>query len=494
MQKDEVFFWSILSFILGILCGSFFDFPFEMLLLLGSAFSAALLAVFFRKAVIIAIVFFFAWCGGAYLASSELAVYRDIPLSGEMVRGEARIISDPQEKDFFRQILLRFETCTSGNCPKERILWQAPLSFEGEAGTRLSFACMLERPKNWNNEFDYRMFLAKDGIAYSCPKAEQAVVQNKDMWGKGYTLLYAPKHALERALSRILSEPEAGLAKGLLLGGDNYLPQALKDAFANVGLSHMIAVSGYNITLIAEMLLWVGLFFGLWRKQAIWAALFGIVFFIMMIGMPASASRAGAMAGVVFVALQTGRLARPVNALLFAAAVMLYFHPLLLRYDLGFQLSFLATLGILWVAPYQKYFSSFGFLLRHTGEIILMTLAVELFVLPVILLSFHTFSPLVIVGNFLVILVPFAMATAFGAALLFLLMPGAHVVLAWSAFGLLSLMTRSVEWLGSFGGASITAESFDEVSLIGWYLLLGLLILAVHRFFPPKPYKHEQEV
>ncbi len=489
MQKDEVFFWSILSFIIGIFCGSFFILPLVPLLLMGSALGVAVTVAFPKKEVIFCGLFFLVWCGGAHLALTKQVVFQTLPLFEQPVRGEVRVISDPEDKDFFRHTILRFERCESKECPKERILWQAPLSFTGTAGTRLAFTCALERPKNFNDQFDYRMFLAKDGIGYTCVRAKDAVLLPEDREGKLFSWLYIPKHILERALSRTLSEPEAGLAKGLLLGGDNYLPRALKEDFAAVGLSHMIAVSGYNITLIAEMLLWLGLFFGLWRKQAVWAALVGIAFFIVMIGMPASASRAGAMAAVVFVALQTGRLAQPINALLFACGAMLFFNPLLLRYDLGFQLSFLATLGILWSAPYQERLARFGFLTRHIGEVVLMTIAVELFVLPIILFSFHTFSPLIIFGNFLVILVPFAMASAFGAALLFLVVPGAHLVLSWLAWGILSTITRSVEWLGSIDGAKISVENFGVVHVVVWYSFLVIGVFVLQKFFLSQSYE-----
>lgn len=310
-----------------------------------------------------------------------------------------------------------------------------------------------------------------------------------DWQGRLRGWLYTPKHVMERALSEILPEPEAGLSKGLLLGGDVYLPEALKESFTRVGLSHMIAVSGYNMTLIAEMFLVVGLSLGLWRKQAIWTALVGIVFFILMIGMPASAARAGAMAGIVFMAFQSGRLVHPVRTLLFAAGVMLLFNPLLFRYDMGFQLSFLATLGILVLMPYCEYIAPKQRLLKKGFEILCMTLAVELFVLPLILFSFHTFSLLIIIGNFLILLVPFAMATAFAAMLLFLIVPGAQVMIVWSAFAFLTLITRSVEYLGSWTAMSIEVMGFGIWYLLGWYAILGIFVAVISRVFPPRPYE-----
>lgn len=488
MEKDEIFFWSIFSFIGGVACGSFFDPTLPLTLLLGSAVGIAVWTVFPKKEVLWCGLFFLVWWSGAWISLEARQATATLPALEEGVSGIVRIVSDPEEHDFFRRTLLRFETCERGRCPEMRVLWQAPLSFRETAGTRLSFSCHVERPKNFTPDFDYQMFLAKDSIGYVCVKAENVQVLEMDWRGKLRSFLYVPKHLIEHALSQMLTEPEAGLAKGLLLGGDNYLPRSLKESFTTVGLSHMIAVSGYNIMLIAEMLLVLGLFCGLWRRQAIWTALVGIAFFIIMIGMPASAARAGTMASIVFIALQTGRLARPVNTLLFAGGVMLLINPLLLRYDLGFQLSFLATLGILWVVPYYERFAPRNSILKKFGEVLVMTLAVELFVLPIILFSFHTFSLLIIVGNFLVLLVPFIMATAFVAALLFLILPGAHMFLAWLSFGMLTLITRSVEWLGAMRGASVTIDNFGVWQMVLWYGILGLCIFLLSKYVSLKQY------
>src|SRR6185369_8439273 len=102
------------------------------------------------------------------------------------------------------------------------------------------------------------------------------------------------------------------------------------------------------------------------------------------------------------------------NALLLAASLMLFIHPLLLRYDLGFQLSFLATLSIILSVPFLDRFLQDDFIGKSLVEIIFMTCAVELFVLPIILFSFHTFSPLVFIGNFLVLLDHYALRRVVG--------------------------------------------------------------------------------
>lgn len=487
MEKEQVFFFALLSYVAGILTGSF-GMTGTPYLLLAAAVLLSLSLVFRVKAALFFVVFVGVFGIGASQVSIRSDEYQKLAVAPAPVVGVVRVVHDPEERDFYRRTIVRYIECERQFCPTVAVLWQAPLGSRFEAGDTLSFQCALELPKNFDSDFDYRMYLAKEGIGYLCLEAKTTLLPS-DAIGRAMRSFYQPKHMLEHALSQVLSEPEAGLAKGLLLGGDGYLPQALKESFTRIGLSHMIAVSGYNITIIAELLLALGLSLGLWRRHAIWTALIGIVCFIIMIGMPASAARAGAMASVVFIALQTGRLAQPARALLLAGALMLLHNPLLFRYDLGFQLSFLATLGILFIAPYQERLCPKRMVLKQISEVVLMTLSVEVFVLPVILLSFQTFSPLVIIGNFLVLLVPFAMATAFGAALLYLFWPGMHIFLGAFAYGLLTIMTRSVEWLGSLSGTSITVAQFGITAFLVWYLGLFLCILVVGRIFPRYTYE-----
>ncbi len=488
MEKDRVFLTAVLACIGGIAVGSFVTLPLLPLTLLSGAIALAFWVVYpgWRTLCLTLCLMCFVW--GGEVTAVERERYATLVSPG-LVTGTVRVVGNPEERGTYRRTILRFSDCEAGRCPKERVLWQAPLGLIVPPGAQFRFSCELAVPENFTPEFDYRMFLAKERVGSACLRggvAERLMVDTRE---RLTTFLYLPKHALEQALSQALVEPEAGRAKGRLLGGDHYLPEALKDAFTAVGLSHMIAVSGYNITIIAGLLLYCGLFFGLWRRQAIWSVLIGIVLFIVMIGLPASAVRAGAMASVVFVALQLGRLAQPVNALLLAGAVMLFMNPLLFRYDLGFQLSFLATLGILWIAPYQEHLLLQRPLLRQLSEVLIVTLVVEVFVLPIILFSFHVFSPVIIIGNFLVWLVPIAMALSFLSGILFLIMPGAHLVASPLAYLVLTTITRSVEWLGSLE-ALIRVEHFGPWHLTLWYVILAIAILVISWRYPRISYAY----
>ena len=126
---------------------------------------------------------------------------------------------------------------------------------------------------------------------------------------------------------RLIPAPQSGLLIGLLLGGDGQLPKTVQDNFSKTGMTHIVAVSGYNVTIIAEYLMLFFLFLGLWRRQAFWVSILGIFLFVLMVGFPSSAVRAGVMGMLLLWAMKNGRLANSQNAIVFSAAVMLLINP-----------------------------------------------------------------------------------------------------------------------------------------------------------------------
>ena len=252
------------------------------------------------------------------------------------------------------------------------------------------------------------------------------------------------------------------------------------------GLSHIVAISGYNIALIAQGFVLFGIMIGLWRRQALWFAALGVILFVVFVGAPASAVRAGIMGVTVFAALFVGRLTQSVNMLLLAAVVMLIFQPLLLRYDVGFQLSFLATLAIITVLPLVEHFIPKEFFGKTLVEIALLTLAVELFVVPLLLYQFHLFSPFALLANVLLLpLVPYVMALTFFSSLLFFAVPGLYMIPAALAYLFLRIITFSAESISAWPGAAIEV-SMSASMLLLWYAGLFFVIVGMKKYIQKK--------
>ena len=485
MRKDQVFLLACLGYIGGVFAGSFFGAVWWVFIVSLACLLAFALA-FPRKEQWLLLLPVLLCAAGIFSAERSVQHFRLDNLQGREVSGMARVINDPEEKDFYRHTLIRMESCEYTPCPQEKILWQAPLGSGVVAGVRIAFACALTVPENFDPAFDYRMFLAKDNIGYICRKASRMERGEDDLYARLTQWFFAPKRALENAIERSLPQPEAGLAEGLILGGDNRLSKGLKAAFVKAGLSHIVAISGYNIALIAQGFVLFGIMIGLWRRQALWFAALGVILFVVFVGAPASAVRAGIMGVTVFAALFVGRLTQSVNMLLLAAVVMLIFQPLLLRYDVGFQLSFLATLAIITVLPLVEHFIPKEFFGKTLVEIALLTLAVELFVVPLLLYQFHLFSPFALLANVLLLpLVPYVMALTFFSSLLFFVVPGLYMIPAALAYLFLRIITFSAESISAWPGAAIEV-SMSASMLLLWYAGLFFVIVGMKKYIQKK--------
>lgn len=481
MSQDRIFLLACLGFVFGVFAGSFFVLAWWFLLFFAAFFVALFIAFPYKQMAVLSIPFCL-FVFGNISVTNTMNHFRGGTLHQEEVSGIFRVVNDPEEKSFFKQVIVRAESCVSGTCPQEKVLWQAPKTTDIVTGMQIVFSCALELPKNFDEEFDYRMFLAKDNIAYICSKAVRSDIMPEDVRARLMRFFFLPKRAFETAINKSLPQPEAGLAAGLIIGGDNRLPETLKTGFIAAGLSHIVAISGYNIALIAQGFVLVGIGIGLWRRQALWFAIIGIVLFIFLVGAPASAVRAGVMGACAFLALFFGRLSRGINILLLAGSVMLFFQPLLLRYDIGFQLSFLATLAIIVSSPYINRFFPKEFIGKSFVEIALLTFAVELFVVPLIAYQFHIFSPFALIMNILLLpIVPYAMGVTFISVLGFFIFPGLHMVPAGIAYGLLRIITYAVERLGAVPHATWEV-SLHPMTLLFWYMFLFFVILMLRKY------------
>jgi len=240
-----------------------------------------------------------------------------------------------------------------------------------------------------------------------------------------YRGVFKVKNIFLSGIKASLGEPNSAYVSGLLLGTKSALSKNWQEAFATVGLSHVLAVSGYNITIIAQSLM-LALLYWLPRRRAFWCSFGLIIVFVIMTGATASVIRSAVMGILLLIGEVIGRIYHPRNAITFAAAVMLWFNPLILRYDVGFQLSFLATLGIFYITPLIQQVLKGSrprtwrakFAQTNWAGTLATTLGAQLAVLPLILFNFHTFSLASLPANLLVLpLVPLTMFFGFWAGI-----------------------------------------------------------------------------
>ena len=273
---------------------------------------------------------------------------------------------------------------------------------------------------------------------------------------------------IELTINKTLPEPQSSLLAGLLLGIRREMPASLLEDFSRTGTTHIIALSGYNITIVASVLMAFFGFLTIPRRHSFWLAIIGIVFFVWLAGFQVSLIRAAIMGVLVLVAIRSGRLYSVTNALVFAGALMVLWDPFILLHNVSFQLSFLATMGIIYLFPFFKRF----------GEILGMTLAAQFMVLPLIGYYFSEFSLISPLANILILpVIPVTMLFGFFSTLAgFLWVPLAQI-LSIPAWLLLTYQIKVVEILSRVPFASLELPQFHWLWLVFLYVIILLWIL-----------------
>lgn len=459
-----------LCFLLGVFLASFFRFEkFSLLVFVASGIVIFIINYKNKKAIVASAAILFLAIG-IWRTNISLDSAKN-NLAGEKlgsVEFSAAVIKEPETDEKYQKVIVE-------DGEKNKILINTEIYPAYNYGDELKTKCILQEPKNFeDSNFDYQMYLAKDGIHRVCNRAQiTAVAKNKG--SIFYSAVLAVKNKFEEKLSAIFPDPEGAYLKGLLLGGSKRMTKDLNDAFSRTGTTHTVAVSGYNVTIVAAFLMWLGIFLGLWRQQVFSFAVLGIVIFVLMTGAPSSAVRAGIMGALVIWAMKEGRLANSTNAIILAAAVMLLINPLLLRYDAGFQLSFFATLGIVWLYPlFEKFFQKGS--PNILKETILMTMAAQIFVLPILLNSFEKLSLVSPLANLLILpAIPYIMGTGFAAGIAgFIFVPLGKLV-GFIPYLLLKLELAIVQGLGDLSWASVEIKNFGWVYATIYYA--GLFVI-----------------
>jgi competence protein ComEC len=196
--------------------------------------------------------------------------------------------------------------------------------------------------------------------------------------------------------------PENSLLIAFLFGEESQVPKEILEKLNFSGLRHLIAVSGQHITVLVSLFLFLFLALGFWRQQAIFLSIIFSFLFLILVNFQASAARAVLMGFVFLIGQIFGRVTSGLRILTLILAVMLFLNPLSLRYDLSFQFSFWAMLGILTL--YEPFYNFLKILPKafQAREIASLTLSAQFFVLPLTLYHFGYFSPFSILSNLLI--------------------------------------------------------------------------------------------
>lgn len=297
----------------------------------------------------------------------------------------------------------------------EKILLITRRYPEFEYGDKVIVRGKLVAPKNFQEpngrEFNYVSYLEKDGI-FSAMNFPNMELVSRGEGNKVVSVLFGVKHPFLKSVSQVVPEPHASLLGGLLVGGKHSLGKELEEDFRTAGVVHIIVLSGYNITLVAYFFMSVFSFLPGRLRTAFGVG--SIFLFTVMTGAGAATVRASIMAGLIIFARATGRAADVLHLLFVAGFFMVLANPRILLHDPSFQLSFLATLGLLLLSEKISALLTLvpeKFLLR---EITAATLSTQIFVLPLLLYQTGNLSLVALPANlFILSAIPGAMFFGF---------------------------------------------------------------------------------
>ncbi len=302
--------------------------------------------------------------------------------------------------------------------------------------------------------------------------ARLKVVQHDSFW------INRLRRKFAAGMQSALPEPVASFGLGLLIGQRSTLPQENADQLRHVGLTHIIAVSGYNLTVI--VLACRRLFVKRSKFQATFICLALIGLFLLLTGSSPPIVRAAIVSLLSIASWYYGRAIKPIALILLAAALTALANPLYLWGNVSWYLSFLAFFGVLVVAPLltKRLFGD-----KEPGVllgILLESACASLVVLPYILFIFGETSLISLVANVLVIpFIPLAMLLSLGAGLVGSIIPALAGWLAWPANWVLTYMLDIANLLGRIPHAYVSNIGFPVPYMLTAYLIIGFVCLIL---------------
>jgi competence protein ComEC len=322
--------------------------------------------------------------------------------------------------------------------------------------------------------FDYPKYLAVSGVTFQLTNAHIEIAgENESNFAKASAI--ALKHLYLAGLVQALPEPHAGLAGGITVGDKRSIGPELSEDFRRVSLVHILVLSGYNITIVITA---IARMFS-WLPRSVDFGISGVVvlFFVLMTGGAASAMRAGAMALLAMYARVSGRTFLAVRALGVVALAMVLWNPYTLGFDPSFQLSVLATLGLITLTPILTRYLSWiteKFALR---EIAASTLGTQIAVLPLLLYQNGVLSLVALPANlFALVPIPLAMLLSFIAAIGGLIGGALAPIVGFPAYIILTYVIGVAKFFAALPFAAVTIPPF---SIIWMFIIYALMFVGV---------------
>jgi competence protein ComEC len=459
MSKSKVFIFIALSFAVGVLLASAFVIPreFVYLFLAVCAIGFAMAFINQKKIVILIALFLFCLGLGALRLQVSIAPSQFTNLLDNKQSLEGYITEDVDIRANEQLITFKPDGFS------QNMQLTTTLAQNYFYGDRVVVMGKPEEAKNFGN-FDYQSYLHRYNI-YALMDYPQILILKSHQLNPVKEFLLRIKAAFSSKINNLFDQPQGALLLAILLGDKGTLPQQIITDFSKTGASHIIAVDGYKVTIIVSLLASLAYLIG--RRAGFWLAIIALTSFVIITGAPASVLRAAIMGILLIFSLNIGRQYSIIPALFFAALIMLIVNPKILFWDVGFQLSFAATLGIVYFLPVLNTLTEKIPEFLGIKKLTLITLAAVISTMPFILLDFGILSLSAPLVNVLIMpILPFTML--FGA---FAALPFIGLGFAFLANWLLLYILKITHFFAMLPYASL---GFTISTLVFWSLIVGV--------------------
>lgn len=392
------------------------------------------------------------------------------------------VTAEPDVRDTGIRLSVRLEHVGAdiASTTQAKILVVVPLHTNVSYGDEVKVSGVISLPQPFDTDngrqFNYPQYLAVSGIGYEMSPAQV------ELMGRNEGNLFVAtaldiKQMYERGIEDVLPDPESGLATGITVGDKRSIGPTLSADFQKVSLIHMLVLSGYNITVVLNVLL--QLFARASRYVQGGASVLVVVFFVLITGGASSALRAGIMALLAVYARSTNRTFDALRALGVTTVAMVLWNPFILVFDPSFQLSALATIGMIIYTPIIATRISWVPVRWGLREIVSSTMGTQLVVLPFLLYQSGQLSLYALPANALALLpVPIAMLLSFVVAMGGVLFGHSFIGFAFPAYILLSYIIGVAEFFAHLPFAAMAVVPFG-----GWVLVVMYICIFVSARF-----------
>lgn len=486
-HRAKVFKSVLIAFILGIVAGRWLHLPLEAWI--GFIVASAWVIIFIRSVrakIISLIILFFIFGAIRYQLSwptfspNRLEFY-----NSQKTIFTGRVIREAT-KNASKELIVEIKSINN-DAGSGRALIRVPLYSLYGQGQNLLVACKIIAPQNYNR-FNFVGYLAKDSIFSVCYYPDSIEVINMKSQLSVMSWLNAIKNGAQGLINKSFTEPQGALLAALLLGAQENLPKDFQEWLSKTGTSHAISVSGLHIVImimLVEMILFSVL--GLKRNYAFYVTVIFVIFYVLLTGGAPAAIRSGIMGILLLYAQKIGRLYQAGNIIFLAAAVMLAVNPLLIFWDIGWQLSFLSMFGLIYLSSsVEKLLIKIpNYKIIPIRSYLVATCSAYFLTLPLVLYYFGNLSLVAPLTNVLILgLFPWAMMSGIIFLLGAMIFPLLGKILVWPCWLILTYIIKIIQWCAHIPLSSFHLTSFSLTWVIVCYIALISIILIIKKINP----------